>query len=111
MWSRESDDSVVDQQGRVLYFSPERFERSICIGKSYFLCGATRAQAKFNDEHVVPARLLRRFELFDRSIRLPNGTGIRYDRYKIPCCIHCNSRLGRALETPARELPSADYNR
>jgi hypothetical protein len=80
MWRRDDDDSVVDQEGRVLYFSPERFERWICLGTSCFICGATRAQAKFNDEHVVPAWLLRRFELFDRSIRLPNGTEIRYDR-------------------------------
>lgn len=109
MWRRDDDDSVVDQMGRVLYVSPERFERSICLGTSCFICGATRAQAKFNDEHVVPAWLLRRFELFDRSIQLPNGTEIRYDRYKISCCADCNSRMGRDIETPIRELLSAGY--
>ncbi len=110
MWRREKDDSIVDREDRVLYFSPERFERSICMGKSCFICGSTRAQAKFNDEHVLPTWLLRRFGFFDRSIRLPNGTHVRYDRYKIPCCADCNARMGRDIETPVSELTSAGYN-
>src|SRR6185503_14209856 len=103
MWRRESDGSVVDEHGRIVYFSRQRFVNWICEGGHCFICGANRANTAFNDEHIIPAWLLRRFSLFDRSIRLPNGTDIRYDRYKVACCADCNSQMGREIEARVSE--------
>jgi hypothetical protein len=105
---RTPDGSILHQDGRVIYFSCERFVRDIGRGTCCFICGASPADAPFNDEHVIPDWVLRRFQLHDQSISLPNGRTFRYDRYKIPCCEACNSRMGELIERPVRELLSQD---
>jgi hypothetical protein len=110
MWIREADDTVHDQRGRVVYFSLERFVRDICVGDCCFICGAAPATVPFNDEHVIPRWLLRRYDLFASTIRLPNDTNIRYDRYTVPCCTACNSLMGRVIEEPVRALVEGGYD-
>lgn len=68
------------------------------------MCGVDPRDAPFNDEHIVPDWLLRRFELHSRTITLPNGTTFPYGRYKVPCCVNCNSLLGKYIETPVSTL-------
>ena len=97
-WHKTSDGSIEDDSGRVLFFSKERFVTNICLGCCCFICGAAPDLKPFNDEHVIPDWILRKFDLFDRAIRLPNGTTIRYDRYKVPCCQTCNSLMGEQIE-------------
>lgn len=110
MWIREADDTVRDQAGRVIYFGLERFVGDICLGDCCFVCGAAPATVPFNDEHVIPRWLLRRYDLFPSTIRLPNDTNIRYDRYTVPCCTACNSLMGRVLEEPVRALVEGGYD-
>lgn len=109
MWQQEGDGSVVDGQGRVLYLSRDRFVTTICEGDHCFICGASPTKKHFNDEHVIPAWLLRKFNLFDKPIQLPNRSQIRYDRYKVRCCVECNELMGCDIETPVREIVSAGY--
>jgi hypothetical protein len=104
MWTRDSTGSVVDQNGRVIWFSLERFVRDIALGNCCFVCGVSPNEALFNDEHVIPEWLLRRYNLFARTITLPNGETIRYDRYKVPCCATCNSLMGERLEAPISKV-------
>lgn len=85
-------------------FSCERFVRDIAEGNCCFICGATPAEKPFNNEHVLPNWVLRRYGLHTRTITLPNETTFRYDQYTIPCCIDCNSLLGRNVEEPIRKL-------
>src|SRR5262249_18768816 len=89
----------------------ERFVRDVIEGDACFLCGRRRTDLPFNDEHVVPDWILRRFNLHARAVRLPNNTSIRYDQYKVPCCEDCNSDSGRALESPVRDMLSSGYAR
>jgi hypothetical protein len=110
MWIREPDDTVRDQAGAVVYFSLERFARDICLGDCCFVCGAAPGSVPFNDEHVIPRWLLRRYDLFASSIRLPNNTNVRYDRYTVPCCTACNSLMGRAIEEPVRALVEGGFD-
>jgi hypothetical protein len=98
MWTKLVDGSIVDDKGRVMFFSTERFVRDICCGNCCFICGSSPDAVQFNDEHVIPEWLLRKFNLFAKSITLPNGHRTRYDRYKVPCCVDCNSLLGRTIE-------------
>jgi hypothetical protein len=104
MWTRQADDTVIDEDGKVVYFGLERFVRDICLGDCCFVCGAQPGTVPFNDEHVIPKWLLRRYDLFKSKINLPNGTTPRYDRYTVPCCEACNTMTGRVIEEPMRQI-------
>jgi hypothetical protein len=95
---------VIDHSGKVVFFSTERFVRDICLGHCCFICGARPEARPFTDEHILPEWLLRHFNLFTRTITLPNAGKVRYDRYTIPCCSECNFLLGRDVEQPISEV-------
>lgn len=103
------DDAIVGEDGRVLLFRCERFVRDICQGDACFVCGAWPDDAVFNDEHIVPNWILRRYGLFNREITLPTGERRRYSGYKVPCCESCNTLLGRSVETPVSRLLEGDF--
>jgi hypothetical protein len=75
MWHIIDDKSVLDETGKVIFFSTERFVNDICLGDCCFICGANPKDKPFNNEHVLPERLLRRYGLFAREIMLPNAVG------------------------------------
>jgi hypothetical protein len=98
------DGTIVDDDGRIVYFSVERFVRDIAQGDCCFLCGVSPNGARFNNEHVVPQWLLKKFDLYRRTVTLPNGTPMTYGRYTVPCCEACNTFLGRHVEEPMSRL-------
>ena len=63
----------------------------------------------FNDEHIIPRWILKRFGLFDKQITLPSGERRHYRGYRIPCCVTCNSLLGDTVEAPISQLLDGDY--
>ncbi len=79
-WVQTSDGSVEDEAGKVILFSITRFVRDICQGDCCFICGAKSRSKEFNDEHILPEWLLRRFNLFGRFITLPNGMACTWFR-------------------------------
>lgn len=100
------DGSLVDQDGRIRFVTHKRLVEKILPGENCFICGASRDEKEFNDEHVVPDWILRRYDLYDEQITLPNKTRIRYRQYVVPCCSECNSEMGRQLEEPASQILS-----
>ena len=92
------DGSVEDDKGRVLFFSMDRFVSDICEGDCCFMCGSSPKDKEFNEEHVIPNWLLRKLNIHELSITLPNEAKVRYDRYTVPCCKECNEFLGNELE-------------
>ncbi len=98
--ARTPDGSILAPDGRVLFFSVERFAKDICEGQCCFICGVSPEEAKFNAEHILPRWLLRRHNLYAQTVTLPNGQAYRYHSYTIPCCKDCNSLLGREIEAP-----------
>jgi hypothetical protein len=104
------DGSLIGIGGKVLHFSSRRFVRDICFDGACFVCGSIRGSVPFNDEHVVPDWLLRRHKLHQQKITLPNLTSYKYGSYKVPCCVSCNSLLGRAVEERVSELLNGDYS-
>ncbi|SEL27233.1 hypothetical protein [Nitrosovibrio tenuis] len=106
MYKTTDDGSVLDETGKVLYFSVARFVHDICMGNCCFICGASPDSTKFNNEHILPRWLLKRYNLYSRQITLPNLTGYNYGQYVIPCCQNCNALLGRKIEEPLRKLVS-----
>ncbi len=104
MWTATEDGSVVDAKGKVICFSAERFVNDICLGDCCFICGAKPGEKQFNDEHILPEWLLRRYDLFSKTIALPNEATVRYDQYNVPCCAECNSLMGEVVEKPISEV-------
>src|ERR1700730_9985916 len=100
MWTVTKDGSTEDESGRVIFFSAKRFMDDICLGDCCFICGAKPGSKPFNNEHILPEWILRRYDLFARTITLPNGVPVRYDRYTIPCCVDCNALMGLEIENP-----------
>jgi hypothetical protein len=98
------DGSVVTREGEVMFFSVSRFIRDICEGNCCFICGASPDDTDFNDEHVIPNWILSELDMHSKTITLPNGRKYRYDRYKVPCCVRCNSLLGKRIEQPVSKL-------
>ena len=104
MWTKTEDGSVVDGEGKVIFFSTERFVNDICLGDCCFICGAKPGERQFNNEHILPEWLLRRYDLFAKTITLPNEVPVRYDGYTVPCCAECNSLMGEVVEKPISEV-------
>jgi hypothetical protein len=104
---RTGDGSLYGQDGKVLHFSAQRFYDDVVVGGCCFVCGrAESPDVAFNDEHVVPQWILRRYKMYDQTISLPNGRSLMYGRYTVPCCEDCNRALGRVVEEPIKELLS-----
>jgi hypothetical protein len=97
---KTGEGSIIAEDGRVIFFSADRFVEDICKGGCCFICGAKPGTKEFNDEHILPEWLLRQYGLFHKTIKLPNGARVRYDSYTVPCCAECNSLLGKEIETP-----------
>jgi hypothetical protein len=101
---RLPDGSIHDNRGRMIYLSTERFMSNICEGDKCFICNSSRESLPFNDEHILPEWILRRYHLRKAQILLSNHRGHRYGSYTIPCCKPCNSEMGTIFEKPLREL-------
>jgi len=110
MFRKTDDGSVLTSDDRVVFFSFRRFIADIVQGNCCFICGARPGAVPFNDEHILPDWILRKFELHDKTITLPNGGKFRYARFRIPCCEPCNSKMGRELETHMSALFAGGYD-
>ena len=104
----DAEGSLLDSSGAVRHFGQLAFERLAQDPARCFLCGAPNSRVAFNQEHVVPNWILRRFRIGSLRVTLPNQTRIPYDRYKIRCCSPCNSLLGAEVEVPVSALLSDD---
>lgn len=67
-----------------------------------FLCGGLPTKGK--GEHVFPKWLQQRFDLWDKSLTLLNGTSIQYRNIRIPACEECNGRVLGRTESFVSEL-------
>jgi hypothetical protein len=104
------DESVLDRDGKIIFFSLERFISDIANGDCCFICGAQHGSVPFNDEHVVPNWILRRFELHRRLIEVPNNNEFRYAGLTVPCCVTCNAEMGEGFENPMSALFAGGFD-
>ena len=104
------DSTIIDSEGRIGFFGVDRFIKDIATGECCFICGASPKEKEFNDEHIIPEWILRRFALFERQVTLPNGRSIPYSQYTVPCCYECNFMLGERIENPISQIISRGYN-
>jgi hypothetical protein len=90
--------SLWDKRGVLRHFSPEALAKLSADLDRCFVCGIHKHARAFNDEHVIPNWILRNYRLHDAQITYPNGRKGLYSRYKLRCCVQCNSSLGQHVE-------------
>ena len=95
---------------KIVYFGFEDFKLKIVEGDSCFICGASKKDKEFNDEHIIPNWILKRYELHSKLINITTERDVQYGRYVVPCCKECNSQLGDLIETPISKLLTKTYN-
>lgn len=73
-----------------------------------FLCGE---KLTYNtDEHIFPVWLQHKFNLWNQTITLLNGTRIPYRMLKIPCCNSCNNEHLSQLEIELSKAVDGGYD-
>lgn len=103
------DNTILGEDGRILLLSCRRFVDEVVLGEACFVCGASPQSKTFNDEHIIPRWVLKRYGLYDKEITLPTGERRHYRGYRVPCCVECNSLLGETVETPVSQLLKGDF--
>ena len=103
IYSKTVDGSLIDDAGKTIFFSFEKFKEEICKKGHCFVCG-TKPHKAFNDEHVIPDWIQRQCRIQKEGLDLPNGQKVTYGTYKIACCSECNSLLGDVYETPISKV-------
>lgn len=104
------DNTVYGEDGKVLLFSQQRFQRDVLEGKCCFMCGRAESRTvPFNDEHIIPDWLQKMANLYSQSVTLANRSTRRYGSHLIPCCRECNASLGERFEKPVSELLKQGY--
>lgn len=78
------------------FFNP--FDRMSFSYDACFLCGTFLKDSIQSQEHVFPSWLQSRFSLWNKTVKLLNGTSIPYRNLKIPCCKKCNNEHLSKLE-------------
>lgn len=101
--------NLVSSDGKVLVYTVEDFILNICKSDNCFVCGACESEKAFNDEHIIPRWVLKRFDLFGKQINLPNKVPFRYGKYVIRCCSDCNTFLGERIENVISLGLNGDY--
>ena len=91
---------VVDSKDRIIFFPLDQFKRDICRTDNCFICGRSENETMFNKEHILPDWLLKKHNLYSETITMLNEKQIKYGSYVIPCCVECNSDMGRIIEQP-----------
>ncbi len=102
--------TIINSKGKILFFGIDHFLKDIAKGNNCFICGAKSGSKPFNNEHIIPKWILKKFDLFSKSITLHNRAKLKYSQYKVPCCVDCNFELGKYYEKPISELLSKSYN-
>jgi hypothetical protein len=102
--------TIISLDNRILFYELNHFIKDIVNGNCCFICGTQPESKEFNDEHIIPDWILRKFKLQDQRITLPNKSKIKYSKYKVPCCKECNSELGKNFEEPISELLGKSYD-
>jgi hypothetical protein len=80
---KTTDGSIENSDGKVIFFSFDRFMSDIVLGNRCFVCGISPKVAAFNDEHVLPDWLLRKYRLHQKTITLPNRSTFRYGGFTV----------------------------
>ncbi len=102
--AQDAEASFLGANGEVRHFSQRALVALAHDVGRCFVCGISRRERRFNDEHIVPDWVLKRCNLHAGKITYPNGRTCLYSRYKLRCCHVCNTMLGLHVELFVSQL-------
>jgi len=70
---KTSDGSFTNSKGELVFVSIDRFVNDVTAGDKCFLCAQPIVEGCVTKEHIIPNWILRKCNLHDRLITLPNG--------------------------------------
>lgn len=105
-----SNGNLVDATGKMTFVSVKAFESEVCNSDVCILCTKVLESGNHNKEHVIPNWILKKFNLHNETVNLPNGTKFKYGQYIIPCCIECNNLLSKELEAPLSKVFAGGFD-
>tara|TARA_R110001583_G_scaffold104770_1_gene252185 strand:+ start:621 stop:1721 length:1101 start_codon:yes stop_codon:yes gene_type:complete len=106
----KDDGNHLDLYGKVTFVGISSFTNDVCKTKICFQCAENLNDENISKEHIIPKWILRKFDLFNHSVTLPNGTPYKYKDYVTPCCKNCNGFLSRELEAPLSKTLGNGYD-
>jgi hypothetical protein len=80
----------------------ETFENESC-----FLCGK-KCDSK-TAEHIFPKWLQHKYNLWDKKLKISNGTTIPYRNLTVPCCAICNNEHLSQMEERFKKLLNKSF--
>ena len=83
-------------------FKEETFDDDSCL-----LCG--KECSIKTKEHIFPKWLQHRFNLWDQTLEISNGTTIPYRYLTVPCCSECNNIHLSKMEEKFKELVDKNF--
>lgn len=95
---RLHDGTIINENGTIIEFSKEKLLSEIIYGECCLICGAHPNSRSFNREHILPNWILKKYNLFNTSIGLPNQKKKSYAEYTIACCSDCNTLMSATFE-------------
>ena len=73
-----------------------------------FLCRCELTRQNRTDEHVIPKWVQRRFDLWNETLEMLNGTTIPYRQLIIPCCLNSGDSIRNFHSQAAAAWPPSD---
>lgn len=60
--------TIIHSNGTILFYRLDHFIKDIIQDGCCFVCGANPDKTKFNDEHIIPDWILKKYNLYKREI-------------------------------------------
>lgn len=105
-----SSDGIKDDDGKIISYKFKKFYQDIVLGNNCFICGAAKGTVVFDDEHIFPKWILRKYGIFNVKLQLPNSSGMPYSQHIIPCCEKCNKLMSATFENDIKLAVDKGYD-
>ncbi len=86
-------------------FQNMKFDNEHC-----FLCGTKLHNTQQSQEHIFPKWLQHKYNLWNQTLTLQNGTTIPYRQLAIPCCRSCNGKHLSKVENKIKGAVELGYD-
>lgn len=80
------------------------------LDKRCVMCREEISEDEYTVEHIFPQWLLRKFNLWDQYIELPNNMKIKYNKMTVPCCKTCNGGIMSEYENIIKKGVEGGYD-
>jgi hypothetical protein len=68
-----------------------------------FMCRVELTKETASQEHIYPKWVLKKYNMFDHVLTLPNKTKIPYRQWKVQCCKNCNGIRMSEIESQIKK--------